>query len=339
MSFGRSRARVGRPGWFAAVVGALALVASACVTPGGSPGASPVRRDGAGTPTSRDAFAWPFAATSPWNMPIGTNARYSPPGDPQTRELVSTKSGINAALWSNPIVLASPGDPVKYLGSGSNAVQLHVPASATPAGPPGGDAQLNIVDPTRHVVDESWHTSRVFAGNLASGYHLRLNVRGDGLNGVTAAGMSSTGGVIRTWELQAHDIRHALQLAMPASTMALGPVWPAHAQDGFAASAYRGALHMGSLVAIPPNVYIPALGLSPEGNAIAYALQRYGAYLVNAAGQMSLIAEPAAEGMVRSARADMGKIQAQLRVVTNNTPSSVGGGGARLAPFAPPFYN
>ena len=199
--------------------------------------------------------------------------------------------------------------------------------------------QLNIVDPSRHVVDESWHTSRVFAGNLASGYHRRIDLRGDGLDGTSAAGTSATAGVIRTWELQNHDIRHALQLAMPAGNMAPGPVWPAHAQDSFAANAYHGALHMGSLVAIPANVSIPALGLSPEGSAIAYALQRYGAYLVNAAGQMSLIAEPSAEGLVRSARADMRRIQAQLRVVTNNSPSSVGGGGNWLAPPAPPFYN
>ena len=41
-----------------------------------------------------------------------------------------------------------------------------------------------------------------------------------------------------------------------------GPVWPAYAQDSFAASGYTGALHMGSLVAIPPSVNVGALGLS-----------------------------------------------------------------------------
>ena len=54
---------------------------------------------------------------------------------------------------------------------------------------------------------------------------------------------------------------------------------------------------------------------------------------------MALVAEPSAEGWARPARADMRVIQAQLRVVTNNGPSTVGGGGARYAPLAPPFNN
>jgi len=272
-------------------------------------------------------------------MPIGSGAQFSGPGDPRTQSLLASRAGINAAIWSNPVYVASWGDPIRFLGSGANAVAIHVPDSATPAGPPGGDNALNIVDPTHHFVDESWRTSRVFAFNLASGFHVRVDLRGDGLTGATAAGMSATGGLIRTWELQSHDIRHALALAVPASSMALGPVWPAHSQDTWAPGRYVGALHMGSLVAIPPSVNVAALGLSAEGLAVARALQNYGAYVVNTAGQTSLIAEPSAEGIVRAARADMGAIQAQLRVVTNNGPVSVGGGGAPRVGSAPPFSN
>jgi hypothetical protein len=297
-----------------------------------------VQRDRAGNPVSRDAFAWPFAATSPWNTPIGTGAQYSAPGDPQTQSLVAATPAINASNWTKPVALASLGDPVRFLGWGANAVAIHVPDSAQPSGPPGGDAHLSIVDPSRHVVDESWHTTRVF-GNLASGFHQRVDLRGDGLTGVTASGMSALGGLIRTWELQAHDIRHALSITMPPGLMALGPVWPAHQQDNFAASAYHGAVHMGALLAIPPSVDVRSLGLSAEGTAIAYALQRYGAYVTDAGGGMALYAEPSGELWVRSARADMRRIQAQLRVVTNNGPFTVGGGGIRFAPPAPPFFN
>ena len=151
--------------------------------------------------------------------------------------------------------------------------------------------------------------------------------------------MSSTAGVIRTWELQAHDIRHVLSICMPPDFMAVGPVWPARTQDSSAAAVYHGSVHMGALMAIPPSVSIPALGLSPEGAAIATALQRYGAYVIDKGGSMALYAEPSAQNLVNSARADMRRIQAQLRVVTNNSPSSVGGGGNWLAPPAPPFYN
>ena len=221
-------------------------------------------RDGAGNPTSRDASAWPFATTSPWNHPIGPGAQYSAAGDAQTQAVTTAPATINSAVWSKPIVLASLSDPVRYLGSGGNAIQIHVPDSATPAGPPGGDQHLNIVDPSRHVVDESWKTSRVFANNLASGFHIRVDLRGDGLTGATASGMSSTAGVIRTWELQARDIRHVLSICMPPDDMAVGPVWPARTQDSSAAAVYHGSVHMGALMAIPPSVSIPALGLSPK---------------------------------------------------------------------------
>jgi hypothetical protein len=317
------------------LVVAMALIAAGCFSPGGPP----VQRDGAGNPTSRDAYAWPFASSSPWNTPIGTGAQYSAPGDAATQSVLAATPAINAAVWSKPVVLASPGDPIRYFGSGPDAVLIHVPDSAQPAGPPGGDAALSVVDPSRHIVDESWHTARGFAGNLSSGNHLRVDLRGDGLNGVTASGMSALGGLIRTWELQTHDIRHALAITMPSELMAMGPVWPAHLQDNWAASAYHGAVHMGSLLAIPASVDVGSLGLSAEGTTIAYALQRYGAYVVDAGGTMALDAEPSAEAWARPARADLPAIQAQLRVVTNNGPFTVGGGGAPYAPLAPPFYN
>jgi hypothetical protein len=326
--------RARRRGSVVALVVVLALFAAGCFSPGGPP----VQRDRFGNPTARDAFAWPFASSSPWNMPIGRAAQYSAPGDPAAQSLLAATPAINAAIWSKPVVLASLGDPVRLVGWGPGAVAIHVPDSAQAAGPPGGDAHLSIVDPSRHVIDESWHTTRVF-GNLASGFHTRVDLRGDGLTGATASGMSAVGGLIRAWELQALDIRHALAVAMPPQLMAMGPVWPAHQQDNFAASVYHGAIHMGSLLAIPPSVDVRSLGLSPQGTAIAYALQRYGAYVTDAGGTMALYAEPSAELWVRSARADMRRIQAQLRVVNNNGPGSVGGGGSPLAAFAPPFSN
>jgi len=327
--------RARRRGTVLGLAVALALIATGCFSPGGPP----VLRAGGGTPPARDAFAWPFASTSPWNHPIGTGAQYSAPTDPATQAVLAASPAINAAIWSKPVVLASLGDPVRYLGSGPGAVAIHVPDSAQPSGPPGGDAQLNIVDPSRHIVDESWRTTRVYAANLSSGFHTRVDLRGDGLTGTTASGMSSLGGLIRTWELQQHDIRHVLAITMPPGLMASGAVWPAHQEDNFAAGAYRGSVHMGSLLAIPASVDVRSLGLSAEGTAIAYALQRYGAYVIDTGGSMALVAEPSAEAWVRPARGDMRRIQAQMRVVTNNGPFSVGGGGAWLMPPAPPFSN
>ena len=153
--------------------------------------------------------------------------------------------------------------------------------------------------------------------------------------GIRAYGGSAIGGLIRTWEMQAGVIRHALAFAMPRSAMVPGPVWPATSQDSGAVGTYTGALPMGTLVAIPSSVNLTTLGLSPAGLAIARALEQYGAYLVDASSQFTLYAEPSADALLGSARTDLAMIHAQLRVITNNSPGSVGGGGQPLAPLAP----
>jgi hypothetical protein len=76
---------------------------------------------------------------------------------------------------------------------------------------------------------------------------------------------------------------------------------------------------------------------------LARALQDYGAYLVDSAGDLAFYAEPNVEddpalgevGALNDARSDLGKIVPQLRCVTNNTAASPGGGGAPRAPAAP----
>ena len=75
---------------------------------------------------------------------------------------------------------------------------------------------------------------------------------------------------------------------------ALGYVWPATEQDYDSPWTYGGALPMGSLVAIPRSVDITQLGLNPQTLAIARALQDYGGYIVDRAGDgtVALYAEP-----------------------------------------------
>jgi hypothetical protein len=80
------------------------------------------------------------------------------------------------------------------------------------------------------------------------------------------------------------------------------------------------------------------MGLSREGLAVARALQRYGAYVVDRSGSFTLYVEHAGEGpAVDRIRADLDRIRSQLRVVANNGPSNVGGGGAPTQPLAPPL--
>jgi hypothetical protein len=103
---------------------------------------------------------------------------------------------------------------------------------------------------------------------------------------------------------------------------------------------------MGSLLVIPKSVNVDALGLSPANRAVAKALQDYGAYVVDQSGgsTVAFYAEPTTPGAWQNSivgpgwsAGELETIRQQLRVVTNNGPDSVGGGGTRSVPLAPGF--
>jgi hypothetical protein len=119
------------------------------------------------------------------------------------------------------------------------------------------------------------------------------------------------------------------------------------------------AMKMGALLAIPASVDINSLGLlSDPGRQIAWTMQNYGAYIVDSTGgpAFAIEAEVGPDGSVRQQfqndygmpleqrvnsatpwSKDIQKIVTALRVVNNNSPSSVGGGGTPRQPLAPPI--
>jgi len=151
--------------------------------------------------------------------------------------------------------------------------------------------------------------------------------------------------------------------------------WPAATADGYAANSGSGygsatgntntAMKMGALLAIPASVNINNIGLqSVPGKMLAWTLQNYGAYIVDSRAGPGFdfsIEDGAAGSKADEFQADygypfdgrlgyetLGTAQAQwvsdirliidyLRVVSNNSPTSVGGGGTPLQPLAPAF--
>jgi len=130
-------------------------------------------------------------------------------------------------------------------------------------------------------------------------------------------------------------------------------------------------MKMGALLAIPANVNINTIGLqSVPGQMLAWTLQNYGAYIVDSRGSPGFdfsIEDGAAGSKADEFQADYGfpfdgrlgymtltgstgqptpqakwvsdirLIIDYLRVVSNNSPTSIGGGGTPLQPLAPPF--
>jgi hypothetical protein len=207
------------------------------------------------------------------------------------------------------------------------------------------DAHMDVVEPGRHYVDEFglMRKDSSSPGDWICAIHSRTDLYGSGVElwkaWTRAYGGSALGGLIRVWEIKAGSIRHALAMCLWGSQIGAGPIWPAISQDG--PSEYCGHVRQGTLVAIPSSVNISNIGITTsDGLVIARALQNYGAYLVDCGGDV-FYAEPAAEGAVGpqldNMRADLPRIWPYLRPVTNNSPTSIGGGGTPLQPLAPPL--
>ncbi|WP_052733134.1 RICIN domain-containing protein [Hymenobacter terrenus] len=206
-----------------------------------------------------------------------------------------------------------------------------------------------------------------------------ISIYGEGIvGGHGASALSSLGGSIRLHELvPGGAIRHALKILVNAPQIAYnndgspGYRWPALLADDYAATHYKGsvpALEMGALLALPP-AFDPNTLASGPARIIAQALKDYGAYLCDDTARdclaFSTASEP--EGSVREQferqwgfafvsnwpvvpgtptssawLADLNTISKNLKVVSNNTAATIGGGPTsdftnRRAAMAPDF--
>jgi len=178
--------------------------------------------------------------------------------------------------------------------------------------------------------------------------------------------LSGFGGSIRLGELIDNEpIRHALKINVFAnqylhyddSDSTPGYRWPASRADSYAAANYQGDnpnFEMGSLLAIPQHVTPESLGInSLPALKLFHALQDYGAYVVDDTA-WNVTAFNVQEGVKEEFRQTYGydfstnnhnsqwfqeyyTLVENLHLVTNNSPSSPGGGGSRSIPLAPPL--
>jgi hypothetical protein len=289
---------------------------------------------------TRIATLQPFTAASPWNTPLGAQARFEPASSAATAMVVAPglSSFVNSARWSHPLYFASSSDPLQTVVEQGERLQYRIPANAAPA--VGDDAHMHVFDPDGRTVHEAWQMHRTGPGSWEAQYAVSVDLYGDGVSGggVRAYGGSAIGGLIRIHEVQQGEIPHALALALPAALLRTGPVWPASSEDQGSAQTYRGQIPIGALLAIPPEVDLGALGLGREALAVGHALQDYGAYVVDTGSQFTLFAEPGAdETRLDAVRAQLDVLRTQLRVVTDNTRSTPGGGGEPRRPAAAPL--
>jgi len=291
----------------------------------------------------RDPYLWPFSPSSPWNTPIGSGAIFA-----RVPDLLAGQALIHAGTWSMPIYLAQDTDPVVTVHDEENArdFHAHIPKYAKPD--PMGDAHFYVVEPSHVFALEMYHARIQPNGDFLARRAFRVSLTGPGMflrdgkfPGVRAMDASGMGGILRAWEIRAGTIRHALTFLLPPSRLKHGPVWPSSREDFWGFRDYQGAVPIGALIAIPGDVDVTRLNLSPSGLALAHALQDFGAYCDDSVGTDGIVisAEGASENLreLQEMRRDFARIHPYLRLVVNNTPSTPGGGGTPRAPLPPPL--
>jgi hypothetical protein len=354
--------------------GASPSPSGVAAAPGFQSGTTPV---GPGA-SSRSVYAWPFAWNSIWNMPIASTASYAAanlktqasyedettddydsinPSDP-LRTLTNARlasGGIGpVSVHSDPAMSANGqwNTCSAFLGADNTTVYQGQTTELTPGGNPtfGG------------VADNTWSPE---------------NIKGDGTAGCSGgSGLSGVGGTLTLSDLtQPGPITHALKIALDGvinySGANGGYRWPAlNADGGFndpgSGNFYGGSnpnVQQGSLLALPRSIS-PDSFSNPTVAKLAAAAQDYGIYIVDttATGSTtdysSIITNYNASAKLQSGLCSGGPgcaavssrqtvIASQLEslikdlaVITNNTPSTPGGGAigtSRCAPYAPAF--
>ncbi len=354
--------------------------ASAAPAPVATTSVTPRAPRTAAAPTARDKFRWPFSATSVWNTPIGSRARYAEVSIGSTGVGVDTVHILRVGRTDPVVPSYDAGAFVGTRCAGTKPQQqaqwhpglekVRIPAGALfpdanldPAHYFTPNGKLTLLMPDGKTLRQFLPACRKTRSGPLYGYAFPpQNVYGDGLCcGHGGSSLSGMGGVLRLGELTGDEpIRHALAINLWGNYLyydrstGSGHVWPAGSHDGAAPTTYRGRdrnLRMGSLLAIPPSVSERSLGLETRaGRKLFHALRDYGTYVVDDSGQNSqdLNIEKAAEEELRRTvtggrpihrygplSRDVTKLMKQARVVVNNGPTSVGGGGKPRAPRAP----
>jgi len=293
----------------------------------------------------------PFAPTSIWNRPLPPDA---------TLLDVGPKPVVNG-VFPDPVhlVRTSQDDPVvdviqaggwlnRCSGTKPTGLKTRLPVSlliadvTTRAQQP--NSHLVVLQPDGHTIVQVAAAARCAPGGPLYGYvygpaNATSDIRGDGQAGTHASQLSALGGIIRAGELtSAAPIRHALDIELDeranywwGGSQSTCFQWPATSCDDYAGKSYGyhgtdARLRIGALLAIPATVGAADLGITTDiGRKLYDALRNYGAYATESAAwpAYNLAVESGADTFPfePTARAELQRLIAALRVVADNGPS------------------
>jgi hypothetical protein len=238
----------------------------------------------------------PFPRGSLWNTPLPRRPRVHPRSAEKIAYWLTQIRHPNLALrsYATAIAIAAP-DSAKHRISCTvyacpNMHQFgRVPIPAGTRPDPSSDGHLAVWDPLKRREWDFWISGCPHAcgqtggGGSFSTETLTPHVR----HGANAAGVPLLAGIVHPEEIKAGRIRHPLIFASP--NVGKGRVCPARYHDGD--NPDPRALREGTLLQLDPRIRVAALAIPSWQKTIARALQRYGMYLVDEGGTLSIGAE------------------------------------------------
>jgi hypothetical protein len=135
-------------------------------------------------------------------------------------------------------------------------------------------------------------------------------------HGARACGFPLTAGLITVDEMQHGSIDHALAIAYPhiRSRYYTPPASTAQVTTG-GAQPDRG-VPCGGRIQLDPSLNLDSMGLTPSGKIVARALQKYGAFVGDYSGAVSLYADasPTAQAAWKQGLLDTYEIKDQVGI-------------------------
>ncbi len=323
----------------------------------------------------RDKLLWPFSSDSIWNTSIGSDATYQSAGIVSN----STGGSPTYFSQDEDVIAMTPSAPltsVYYSGvgwTGGDRCALQGDLIATVPVPTdyvlpnsGENNSAAFLSPDGQTVEQNQPFTRCVAGGSATTLVAFANtsIYGPGPAGAHGgSGLSALGGTIRLGEFTSGKIHHVMKVELLAAQYyyCCAPHWPATVVDDYAdPTTYGGSnpsLGPGSLLALSPGFDLNSLTTTP-GKILAQAFKDYGAYVVDDTfwNDWAIATEQGPNGRVTDEfatlygfamsppddspfKADVITIFQALQVVTNNSASSVGGGGSPRMPSPPAIGN
>jgi hypothetical protein len=240
------------------------------------------------------ATKW-FSQKSPFNNPVAAPGSVDPSSTAWAQALYGAAGDaglwVNSDAWTTTVYHATPATPRVSVWIENTRKRITIPYSAEWRASPDADSHIAIIDgatgcdyefqafDATQLIGHSEGTYRIYRG---SGAHVPT--------GHTGAALSLLAGLIRPSDVRAGVIRHALAFGAPITGPAF--VAPASSSDGRTS----GGIPEGTRFQLDPSYDLGPLHLSKFQLMLARALQRYGMYLRDTAGAVTLYAQSTTDG-------------------------------------------